>query len=113
MTSSASRALASLNRQLKPSHVVTPTAALSDPQRNREIFWKAYNAWLAQASWEEVEQMEAALVTHAANVRPVHVAIAAALKDPTTALQIPLTLAVALDQAGWQTEQVLPAAVAA
>ena len=113
MTTPVSLSLAGLNRQLLPTQAAGTPLASADPQRNREIFWRTYNAWLAQAPWEEVEALEAALLPHAANVRPVHVAIAAALKDRSTALQIPLGLAVALDQAGWQHVQVLPTPVAA
>ena len=99
----------------RPSGDVTPLALaapstapavaagsyLEHIQASRRIFWSVYNAWMAQASDQEVERLDDALQHHAPHVRPIHAAIGDAMRDRTSSMSIPLSLLAALDAAGW------------
>ena len=71
-------------------------------------FWRAFNAWSAQASDDEAAQLEQALQPHAPHVRPIQVALREAMADPQAAAQLPVALVVTLRQHGWADTKALP-----
>lgn len=84
---------------------VAPTVAaggyFEQLQASRRVFWRVYNAWMAQASDQEVERLDDALQHHAPHVRPIHAAFGDAMRDRTSSMSLPLSLLAALDAGGW------------
>jgi hypothetical protein len=89
---------------------LVPAAAGQPPAESpRKVFWRVYLAWLAQASLDELAQLEQALVPHAHDVRPLVSAVTdALLSDPGS---LPTALLVRLASSGWSAS-VLKAASA-
>ena len=67
----------------------------------RRIFWHAFTAWLATASDEEFDQLEAVLAPHAHYVRPLQLALADCLSAPGNTARLPPRLHALLHAGGW------------
>jgi fatty-acid desaturase len=92
---------------MKQTHLsLVPTATdaagtTTEPIPPRKPFWHAFLDWMAVATTQEQEQLEAVLALHSHEVRPLVDAMTDALAQEADAMRIPPTLLANLVASGW------------
>ena len=85
-----------------------PTQQPDSDQNDRKAFWRAYLAWLAQASEQELEELVAVLTANlTAEVRPLVSALRDAMCRETNRRDLPPGLVQQLEAASWPAAQAI------